>query len=156
MTKVPITRSGHRRLLEELTYLRRVVRPEVLEELRDARAFGVRVDNHQYLIARERQLVLEKKICDLEEKLSLCEVFVGRKFSFKQLVFGAVAVIQNIDTGQRHRYQLVGPYESDIGNGKLAVDSPLGRSLMGRREGEEITVYTPSGIRIYRILAIIF
>jgi len=155
MTKVPITRSGHYRLLKELTYLRRVVRPEVLEELRDARAFGVNVDNHQYLIARERQQVLEKRIYDLEEKLSLCEVFTGRKFSVKQVVFGAVALIQNVDTGRRHRYQLVGPYESDVGNGKLAIDSPLGRCLMGRREGEEVIVYTPAGIRIYRILTII-
>lgn len=155
MTKVPITRSGLHRLLKELTYLRQVVRPEVLEELRDARAFGVNVDNHQYFIARERQLVLEKRIYDLEEKLSRCEVFVGRKFSFKQVAFGAVALIQNVDTGQRHRYQLVGPFESDVGNGKLAVDSPLGRCLMGRREGEEVIVYTPAGLRIYRILAII-
>lgn len=154
MTKVPITRSGHHRLLKELTYLRQVVRPEVLEELRDARAFGVSVDNHQYLIARERQLVLEKKIYDLEEKLSLCEIFAGRKFSFKQIGFGAVALIQNVDSGQRHCYQLVGPYESDVDNGKLAIDSPLGSCLMGRCEGDEITVFTPAGIRIYRILAI--
>jgi len=156
MSKVPITRSGHHRLLKELTYLRRVVRPEVLEELRDARAFGVSVDNHQYLIARERQLVLEKRIHDLEEKLSVCEVFAGRKFFCKQIAFGVVALIQNVNTGQRHHYQLVGPYESDVGNGKLSIESPLGCGLMGHREGEEVTIYTPAGIRIYRILAITF
>jgi transcription elongation factor GreA len=154
MRRVPITRYGHYLLLKELTYLRRVIRPEVLDELCEARAFGVKVDNQQYLLARERYVVLEKKIHDLEEKLSYCEVFAGRKFYFKQVGFGTIALIQNVDTGERCRYQLVGPYESDIRNGKLSIESPLGSCLMGRFEGEEVTVYTPTGIRIYRILAI--
>ena len=154
MTKVPITRYGHHRLLKELAYLRRVVRPEVLEDLREARAFGVKIDNQQYLLARERHLVLEKKIHDLEEKLSRCEVFAGRKYYFKQVGFGTITLIQNVDTGEKYRYQLVGPYESDVRNGKISIESPLGSCLMGRREGEEVTVYTPAGIRIYRILLI--
>lgn len=65
-------------------------------------------------------------------------------------------MIRNIDTGEQREYQLVGPYESDVSNGKLSIDSPVGRSLLGRHEGEEITVYTPGGIRIYRIVAIQF
>jgi transcription elongation factor GreA len=154
MRKAPITRYGHSRLLKELAYLRRAVRPAVLEELREARAFGVKVDNQQYLLARERHLVLEKKIRDLEEKLSHCEIFAGRKFTFKQVGFAATTLIQNVDTGEKHRFQLVGPYESDITNGKLSIESPLGNCLMGRCEGEEVTVYTPAGIRVYRILAI--
>jgi transcription elongation factor GreA len=154
MRKVPITRCGHHRLLKELTYLRRVVRPEVLEELREARAFGVKTDNQQYLLARERHLVLEKKIRDLEEKLSLCEVFAGRKFCVKQAGFGTTTLIRNDDTGEEHRFQLVGPYESDIKGGRLSIESPLGRCLLGLGEGDEVTVYTPAGIRRYRILAI--
>lgn len=154
MTKVPITRSGHHRLLKELTTLRRVVRPEVLDDLREARAFGVTVDNQQYLAARQRCLLLERKIHDLEEKLALCEVFVGRKFSFKRIVFGAITLLLNVDSGQLHSYQLVGPFESDAGNGRISLDSPLGASLMGQREGQQITVQTPGGLRTYRILAI--
>jgi transcription elongation factor GreA len=154
MRKVPITRYGHHRLLKELAYLRRVVRPEVLEDLREARAFGVKTDNQQYLLARERHVILEKKIHDLEEKLSLCEIFAGRKFYVKQVGFGATTLIRNVDTGEECRFQLVGPYESDIQSGRLSIESPLGRSLLGRGEGEEVTVYTPAGIRIYRILAI--
>jgi transcription elongation factor GreA len=152
--KVPITRYGHHRLLKELAYLRRVVRPEVLEELREARTFGVKVDNQQYLLARERHLVLEKKIRDLEEKLSHCEIFAGRKFYFKQVSFGTTTLIQNVDTGEKCLFQLVGPYESDIKNGKLSIESPLGSCLMGRGEGDEVIVSTPAGIRLYRILAI--
>jgi len=154
MRKVPITRCGYYLLLKELAYLRRVIRPEVIEELREARAFGVKTDNQQYLLARERYAVLEKKIHDLEEKLSCCEVFAGRKFTFKQVGFGTTTLIQNVDTGEKCQYQLVGPYESDVRNGKLSIESPLGNCLMGRFEGEEVTVYTPAGIRIYRILEI--
>jgi len=78
MTRVPITRAGYRRLLRELTFLRRVVRPQVLDDLREARAFGISTDNQQYLLARERWLVLDRKIRYLEEQLSQCEIFAGR------------------------------------------------------------------------------
>lgn len=154
MNKVPITRHGYCCLLKELVYLRRVVRPEVLEELQEARAYGVKLSNQQYLHARERHVVLQRKIQDLEEKIAHSEVVVGRKFYFKQAGFGTVIDVLNVDTGQTHEFQLVGPYESDVNSGRLSVDSPVGRCLMGHHEGEEVTVYTPSGIRVYRILSI--
>ncbi len=152
--KVPITRYGYYRLLKELFYLRHVVRPEVLEELQEARTYGVKVENQQYLLARERHVVLQKKIRDLEEKVSACEVVVGRKFYFKQAGFGTVIEIQNTETGETHSYELVGPYESNVVDGKLSIESPVGRHLVGHREGEEVSVFTPAGLRIYRILSI--
>jgi transcription elongation factor GreA len=154
MKKVPITRHGYYRLLKELLHLRRVVRPEVLEELQEARSYGIKLDNQQYLHARERHLILQRKIQDLEEKLAHSEVVVGRKFYFKQSGFGTVIVILNLDSGKTDRYQLVGPYESDVNNGKLSIESPVGRCLLDRHEGDEVTVYTPSGARSYRILSI--
>jgi transcription elongation factor GreA len=154
MEKIPITRHGHHCLRKDLAYLRRVVRPEVIEELREARTFGVKADNQQYLSARERHIAVQNKIRDLEEKLAHCEIVVGRKFHRKQVGFGALIEIENLDTGETHRYQLVGPYESDVGNGKLSIESPVGNRLMGHQEGDEVTVYTPAGIRVYRILSI--
>ncbi len=154
MEKVPITRSGYHRLKRELTYLRRVIRPTVIEELQEARAFGVKIDNQQYLLARERHLVLQRKISEIERMISECEVFVGRKFFRKQVGFGVVIIIRNVDSGAESEYEMVGPYESDVSQGKLSVSSPVGRCLMGCREGEEVTVYAPSGIRNYRVLSI--
>jgi transcription elongation factor GreA len=154
MDKVPITRYGYHRLLRELAHLRRVIRPQVLDELQEARAHGVKLSNQEYLLARERHVVLQRKIQDIEEKLARCEVVVGRKYHFKRVGFGTVIRIQNIDTAEAQQYQMVGPYESDVGGGKLSVHSPVGRSLMGHGEGEEVTVHTPSGVRIYRILSI--
>jgi transcription elongation factor GreA len=152
--KVPITRNGHRRLLRELSHLRRVVRPEVLDELREARGYGIKIENQQYLLARERHLSLQKKINDLEEKLADCEIVVGHKFFFKQVGFGTLITIKNLESGEINRFQMVGPWESDVSGGKLSIDSPVGRGIMGRREGEEVVVDTPSGTRSYRILSI--
>ncbi len=152
--KVPITRNGYRRLIRELSHLRRIVRPEVLDELREARGYGVKIENQQYLSARERHAVLQKKINDLEEKLAGCEIVVGRKFFFKQVGFGTVVTIKNLQSGELNRFEIVGPWESDVSGGKLSVDSPVGKGVMGHREGDEVLVYTPSGTRSYRILSI--
>jgi transcription elongation factor GreA len=152
--KVPITRSGYRRLIRELSHLRRNVRPEVLDELRDARGYGVKIENQQYMAASERHAVLQKKINDLETKLAGCEIVVGRKFFFKQVGFGTLITIENLHSGEVNRFELVGPWESDVSGGKLSVDSPVGKGIMGHREGDEVLVYTPSGTRSYRILSI--
>ncbi len=154
MDKVPITRHGFRQLHAKLQHLRRVVRPQVLEELQEARSFGVKTDNQQYLMARERQVVVQKQIQDLADRIARCEIFVGRKFFCKQAGFATHITIRNADTGETSEFQLVGPYESDVGNGKLSIDSPLGRCLLGRCEGDDITVDTPNGVRRYHIVAI--
>ncbi len=137
-----------------MSHLRRVVRPEVLEELCEARGYGVKVENQQFMLARERHANLQKRINDLEEKLARCEIVVGRKFFFKQVGFGTVITIKNLDSGEVGSYQMVGPWESDIAEGKLSIDSPVGRGVMGHREGDEVLVTTPSGARSYRIVSI--
>ena len=154
MDKAPITRAGYLRLINELIYLRRVARPMALDDLREARAFGVKVTNQQYLTAREKHLVVQRKIQELEEKLANCEIVVGRKYFFRQVGFGMIIEIENIDTGDIYRYQLVGPYESDVSNGKLSISSPVGSCLMGCCEGDEVAVDTPSGERVYRVIEI--
>lgn len=154
MRKVPITRYGYRLLMRELVRLRHVVRPEVIEELQEARGFGVKTDNQQYLAARERHAVLQRKIRELEDRLANCEIFAGRKFFRKQVGFAVQARIENIETGEVHEYQLVGPYESDVNLGRLSVESPVGDALLGRFEGDLIVVETPSGVRTFRVLSI--
>jgi len=122
--------------------------------LREARGYGVKIENQQYLSARERHAILQKKINDLEEKLAGCEIVVGRKFFFKQVGFGTVITIENLLSGEINRFEIVGPWESDVSGGKLSVDSPVGKGVMGHREGDEVLVYTPSGTRSYRVLSI--
>jgi transcription elongation factor GreA len=130
------------------------VRPEVLDDLCEARGYGIKIENQQYLAARERHVILQKKINDLEEKLARCEIVVGRKFLVKLVSFGTVITIENTESGEVCRFQMVGPWESDVTDGKLSVNSPVGSGLMGHREGDVVYVATPAGPRSYRVLSI--
>lgn len=154
MDKVPITRRGFKALNDRLRQLRRVERPRVLEELREARGFGVTIDNQQYLIARERHLVLQRRIEDLSERIGRCEIFVGRKFRYRQAGFGTLVTIRNADTGESLVLRLVGPFESDPSRGLVSIESPVGRRLLGCFEGDAVTVAAPAGRRTYLVLAI--
>jgi transcription elongation factor GreA len=154
MKKRPITRNGYERLRAELAFLCRFVRPRVIEDLSNARSFGYKTSNLQYFAARERQAFVEGRIEDLRRKLSLSEIVVGQQFRTLAVGFGALVQVENLDNGRCSMYQIVGPYESDALSGRISIESPMGRSLLGRRVGEEITVYAPGGVRSYRILAI--
>jgi transcription elongation factor GreA len=154
MKKRPITRNGYEKLRAERAFLCRFVRPRVIEDLSHARSFGYKANNLQFFAARERHALVEGRIQDLRRKLSLSEIVVGQQFGTLAVGFGAQVEVENLDNGDCSRYQIVGPYESDALNGRISIDSPMGRSLLGRRVGEEITVYAPGGARSYRILAI--
>ena len=154
MKKRPITRYGYEKLRAELAFLCRFVRPRVIEDLSHARSFGYKASNLQFFAARDRQALVEGRIEDLRRKLSLSEIIIGQEFGTLAVGFGARVEVENLDNGDCSRYQIVGPYESDALNGRISIDSPMGRSLLGRRVGEEITVYAPGGARSYRILAI--
>jgi transcription elongation factor GreA len=154
MKKRPITRNGYERLRDELVFLCRFIRPRVIEDLSHARSFGYKARNLQYFAARERQAFVEGRIEDLRRKLSLSEIVVAQQFNTFAAGFGTNVEVENLDNGQCFIYQLVGPYEADAMTGRISIDSPLGRSLLGRRVGEEVTVYAPAGIRSYRILAV--
>lgn len=155
MEKRPITRSGYERLRAELSFLCRFVRPQVIEELYNARAYGFKASNLQYFAALERQAFVEGRIEDLRRKISLSEIMVGQHLISSAASFGATVGVEDIDTGDRATYQLVGPFEADALKGRISIDSPMGSTLLGRRMGEEVTVYAPGGIRFYRIVFIV-
>ena len=152
MEKRPITRNGYERLRAELSFLCRFVRPQVIEELYDARAYGYKPNNLQYFAARERQAFVEGRIEDLRRKLALSEIVIGHHLITSAAGFGATVQVEDVDTGQRSCYQLVGPFEADALNGLISIDSPVGRALLGRRVGDEVTVYAPGGVRSYQIV----
>jgi transcription elongation factor GreA len=154
MEKRPITRTGYERLRTELTFLCRFVRPQVIEDLCNARAFGYKTNNLQYFAARERQAFVEGRIEDLRRKISLSEIVVGQHLISSTASFGATVQVEDIDCGHRATYQLVGPFEADAMNGRISIDSPMGRALLGRRVGDEVIVYAPGSIRAYLIVLI--
>ena len=155
MEKRPITRNGYERLRAELSFLCRFVRPQVIEDLYHARSFGYKANNLQYFAARERQAFVEGRIEDLRRKISLSEIVVGQHLISSTACFGATVGVEDVDTGERATYSLVGPFEADAMNGCISIDSPMGSTLLGRRVEEQVIVYAPGGVRAYRILFII-
>ena len=155
MDKRPITRNGYERLRAELSFLCRFVRPQVIEELYNSRSYGYKANNLQYFAARERQAFVEGRIEDLRRKISLSEIVVGQHLISSIASFGATVGVEDVDSGERATYQLVGPFEADATNGQISIDSPMGRTLLGRRVGDEVIVYAPGGVRAYRLLFIV-
>lgn len=154
MKKVPITPEGYRRLQEELKRIKAVDRPQVVAEIEEARSHGDLTENAEYDAAKERQLQITRRIAELEDKLSRAQVIDPSKLDHQKVVFGASVRLSDADSGEEHRYQIVGADESDISRGRISVESPLGRSLIGKEPNDVVTVVTPRGTREFEILEI--
>lgn len=155
MTRVPITSRGAERLRAELHGLKTVERPKIIREIADARAHGDLRENAEYHAAREQQGFIEGRIAEIEDKLSSADVIDPRELNAgDRVVFGATVELASIDTGEEVEYQIVGEIEADIKRGLISVTSPIARALIGKREGDEVTVSAPAGQKIYEILAV--
>jgi len=154
MQRTPITKEGYEKLKKELEHLERVERFDVIKAIEEARAHGDLSENAEYHAAKERQGHIEARIQYLKSTLACAEVIDCENQSCDRVVFGVKVRLENIDTGEEVVYQLVGPDESDVQQGKISVTSPLGQALIGKEEGDEVEVKTPGGLRTYEILEI--
>ncbi|MDY0132662.1 MAG: transcription elongation factor GreA [Desulforegulaceae bacterium] len=155
MERIPITKEGFEVLKNELQSLKTVERPKNIEAIETARAHGDLSENAEYDAAKERQSFIQGRINELEYKLANADVIDPSKLSKDKVVFGAIILLENIDTGEEVKYQLVGPDESDIDKGKISVTSPLGKGILGKVPGDEVTFQAPGGKRIYEIVEIL-
>ncbi|MBW1712570.1 MAG: transcription elongation factor GreA [Deltaproteobacteria bacterium] len=151
---MPITRLGYKRLYWQLKYLLSFARWEVAGDLAAARAQGLTTRNLEWRTAREKQHLIESRIQDLMNKLATCEVRLSPPQARGQVSFGLFVKVVNSQTRQAAVYQMVGPYEADVSAGRLSIDSPVGRVLLGRQVGDWVTVYAPCGVRRYLVLDI--
>ena len=154
MARSPITRNGYNQLHKELENLKKVVRPQVIKAIEEARAHGDLNENAEYVAAKERQSFVEKKIREIEQKLANSEIMDNINGPNDRVGFASTVTLENLDSGDTCTYQIVGPDESDISTGKISITSPLGRALVGKEADEEVTVQTPGGIKKYSILKI--
>ena len=154
MQRVPITRDGYERLINELQRLQREERPAVIKAIEEARAHGDISENAEYEAAKEKQGLIETRINDLTQKLGLCEIIDLSDDDNGRIMFGSTVVMEDLETGDVTSYRLVGPYEADVQAGTISVTSPLGKALIGKEEGEGVRVQTPKGIRNLEILEI--
>ncbi|MCB9480688.1 MAG: transcription elongation factor GreA [Desulfobacteraceae bacterium] len=155
MERIPITKEGYQALKKELENLKTVERPKNIEAIEIARAHGDLSENAEYDAAKERQSFIQGRINELEYKLANADVIDPSKLPKDKVVFGAIILLENVDTGEEVKYQLVGPDESDIDKGKISVTSPLGKGILGKVPGDEVTFQAPAGKRIYEIVEIL-
>jgi transcription elongation factor GreA len=153
--RIPITKEGYNVLKKELENLKTVERPQNIEAIEVARAHGDLSENAEYDAAKERQSFIQGRINELEFKLANADVIDPKKLPKDKVLFGAVIILENVDTGEEVKYQLVGPDESDINEGKISVTSPLGKGILGKVPGDEVTFQAPGGKRIYEIVEIL-
>ncbi|AEH44058.1 transcription elongation factor GreA [Thermodesulfatator indicus DSM 15286] len=154
MERIPMTRQGYEELREELRRLQTTERQKVIKAIEEARAHGDLSENAEYHAAKEKQAHIEGRIQELSDRLARAEVVDIPKTPPSRVQFGVKVTLLNLDTDEEETYQLVGPYESDVENGKISVTSPIGRALIGKEEGDEVEVQTPKGVKTYEIVKI--
>jgi transcription elongation factor GreA len=151
----PITAQGAQRLRAELEELKSVQRPAVINAIAEARAHGDLKENAEYHAAREQQGFIEGRIKQLEGELSHAQVIdVSTLKVGDKVVFGATVVLSDEDSGEERRYQIVGDLEADIKNGQIAISSPVARALIGKHEGDVVTIEAPGGTSEYEIVEV--
>lgn len=151
----PLTVKGAQRLRDELEHLKSVKRPAVIGAIAEARAHGDLKENAEYHAAREQQGFIEGRIQELEFVLSHCQLIdVAKLNAGTRVVFGATVGLADCDSGEEVTYQIVGDLEADIKQGLISISSPLSRALIGRHEGDTVTIQAPSGARDYDIVAV--
>ena len=150
-----MTLKGSQRLREELDHLKSVRRPEIIAAIAEARAHGDLKENAEYHAAREQQGFIEGRIKHLEAELSHAQVIdVATLAAGDKVVFGATVELADADSGEERAYQIVGDLEADIRHGLIAISSPVARALIGKHEGDSISIEAPGGTREYEILSV--
>ncbi len=152
--RVPMTNQGYQRLMEELKRLKAVERPKLVQEIEEARGHGDLSENAEFHAAKERQSLLDVQIREIEDRLARAQVIEVSKLSGDKVVFGATVALADGDTGEKVVYQIVGDHEAEPKNGKISISSPVARALIGRSEGDEVQVRTPTGVRSFEILSV--
>ncbi|MGC9323155.1 MAG: transcription elongation factor GreA [Desulfomonilia bacterium] len=155
MKRNPITKDGYASLRDELERLKKHERPKIIAAIEEARGHGDLSENAEFIYAKERQAFVESRIQEIENKLGTSEIIDTSNLPRDRIVFGSKFVLCNLDTDEEITYQIVGVDESDIDQGKISIESPMGRALIGKKLDDEVIVDTPNGKREYEILEIL-
>jgi transcription elongation factor GreA len=155
MATIPITKRGAEMLKAELHRLKTVERPAVINAIAEARAQGDLSENAEYESAKDRQGFVEGRIQEVEGKLSAAQVIdPSRLDAGGRVVFGSTVELQDEDSGERVKYQIVGEDEADLKQGLINISSPIARALIGKEEGDTAVVQAPGGEKVYEIIAV--
>ncbi|MDW7771818.1 MAG: transcription elongation factor GreA [Desulfobulbaceae bacterium] len=154
ITRIPMSRAGYKKLRDTLDHLEKYERHEVVRAIEVARQHGDLSENAEYHAAKERQGLVEGRIIELKDKIARAEVIDCSTVECNRAVFGTVVTLMDMESDEEITYQLLGPEEADVKSGSISVLSPLGRSILGKSVGDEVTTKTPGGIREFEVVEI--
>ncbi|MCF2858189.1 transcription elongation factor GreA [Pseudoalteromonas sp. SMS1] len=155
MQSIPMTVRGEELLREELNHLKKVVRPQIVADIAEAREHGDLKENAEYHAAREQQGFCEGRIQEIEAKLSTSQVIdVTKMANNGKVIFGSTVSIVNVDTDEEVTYKIVGDDEADIKNNLISVNSPIARGLVGKELDDSVNIQTPNGTVEYEIIEV--
>ena len=155
MSTIPLTKEGAEMLKEELQRLKSKERPAVINAIAEARAQGDLSENAEYDAAKERQSFIEGRIAELEGKLSAAHVIDPALIDADgRVVFASTVTLEDLESGDKVSYKIVGDDEADIKLKKVSISSPIARALIGKYAGDAVEVQTPGGLREYEILEV--
>ncbi len=156
-SKTPMTVAGAAALQKELDELTRVTRRRIVEAIAEARAHGDLKENAEYHAAKEQQSFTETRIQDIEGKLGNAQIIDIMKMPHTgRIIFGVTVQLINVDTDEKIRYHIVGEDEANIKIGKISVNSPLARALIGKEQGDTVEVKTPGGVLSYEVDEVLY
>ena len=153
--RVPMTQKGYQTLMEELKRLKSVERPKVVREIEEARDHGDLSENAEFHAAKDRQSLLDVQIREIDDRMARAQVIDVSKLSGDKVVFGATVSLAD-ENGEKVVYQIVGDHEAEPKQGRISISSPVARALIGKSEGDEVEVRTPTGVRTFEILGLEF
>ena len=149
--KVPMTKEGYDKIKKDLDHLMKVERPKNIRDIEEARGHGDLSENAEYHAAKERQGHIDAKKRELEYKLANAQIIDVSKLSNEKVVFGTTVTLADTDTGETKKYTLIGQEEADLKKGKISVQSPVGKALIGHKVGDIVTIKTPAKTVEYEI-----
>lgn len=150
----PMTQAGKEKLEQEIEYLKTVKRKEVVERIKIARSFGDLSENSEYDSAKEEQAFVEGRITTLENMIRNAKIIEEGEMTSDTVTLGRSVTFIELPDGEEETYTIVGSAEADPFEGKISNDSPIAKSLIGRKVGEEVSVQTPGGEMSVRITSI--
>jgi len=153
---IPITKKGYENLKAELDRLRKVERPQNIQDIAEAREHGDLRENAEYKAAKERQQFIDTRMAELEHKLGDAHVIEVAPGPSETVVFGTTVRLLELESDEEKSYTLIGQEEADLKNGSISVQSPIGRALISHRVGDIVQVHRPAGMIEYEIKEIVF
>lgn len=151
---IPMTPEGYVWLQDELKRLMREERPRVVAAIAEARGHGDLSENAEYDAAKERQGFIEGRISEINDKIARAHVINPAEINTDKVVFGATVTLFDTESGNEVTYRIVGEHEADIKQGRLSINSPVAKALIGHRIDDEVSIRVPSGLRVYEIIDI--